>query len=68
MNQQLHIKLKEVRESKKMSQYAVSKAIGKKTMGHYHNIEKGLVVPKIDLVLKIAKVLNCSVEELYSLK
>lgn len=66
-NLKLAVLIKEVRESKGLSQYALSKALGKKTMGHYSQIEKGIVTPKIDAVLKIAEVLGCKVEQLYKL-
>ncbi|MEK5440097.1 MULTISPECIES: helix-turn-helix domain-containing protein [Paenibacillus] len=51
------MKLKEVREKKKLSQEGVSRAVNI-SLKHYQNIEHGLTTPTVNIALHICEVLN----------
>jgi len=51
------MKLKEARETKKLSQESVSRAVNI-SLKHYQNIEHGLTAPTVNIALHICEVLN----------
>jgi len=57
------LKIKEVRESKEITQREIAKALDM-TQQQYHKIENNVNVPGIDKLVRIAKYLNVSIEDL----
>lgn len=63
----MKIKLKEIREGKKITQEKLASLVGV-TRQTIINIEKGKYKPTVLLALKISRVLNCRVEDLFILE
>lgn len=59
------MKLKEKRIEKKLSQEKLARMVNI-TLKHYQNIEKGKSLPTVIIAINIAKILNSTVEELFS--
>ncbi|MCD6443271.1 MAG: helix-turn-helix transcriptional regulator [Thermotogae bacterium] len=63
----MKIRLKEIREEKKITQEKLANLVGV-TRQTIINIEKGKYKPTVLLALKISRVLNCRVEDLFILE
>ncbi len=63
----MKIKLKEIREERKITQEKLASLVGV-TRQTIINIEKGKYKPTVLLALKISRVLNCRVEDLFILE
>lgn len=60
-------KVREIREDRDISQQKLAKLVGISRQSLY-SIEQGKSIPGIDIVLKLAHVLNVKVERLFVLK
>jgi putative transcriptional regulator len=57
------MKLKEIRETKKLSQEKLSRAINV-SLKHYQNIEHGITMPTVNIALHICEVLEVDPREI----
>ena len=64
----IEVKLKSIREKKKLSQQAFGELCGIKTNQEYGLIENGTRTPGVDKAIKIAKTLKLPVEKIWVLK
>ncbi len=65
--EELEVRLKEIRSLKGLTQEEVAKRMGF-TVSRYSDIENNRKKPNILLALRLAKVLQCSVDEIYKIK
>lgn len=66
-NDKLSVHIREMRDKRGLSMYKIAQLLGKKSMGHLSQIERGQITPSVTLALQIADILNCKVEDLYKL-
>ena len=57
------LRLKEIRESRKMTQVVLAGAVGV-AQGYISSLENGLYSPSFEILIKLADALNCSLDEL----
>lgn len=67
MRQKVKCKIGEWRKRRGYTCYALAQALGNKNQSGLARIEKGENVASIQTALKIAKLLNCKVDDLYEL-
>lgn len=63
----LEVRLREVRRQKNLTQAEVARRMGF-SLARYSAIERNKKVPSVKLALKLARALECRVEDIYSLR
>lgn len=67
MESELEVKIKEIRAGKGLTQQEVAKKLGF-SVARFSEIERNKRVPNVLLALKLANVLDCSINDLYKLR
>jgi transcriptional regulator with XRE-family HTH domain len=61
----LEITIREIRHKKKLTLEQLSRLSGV-SVAHISEIERGYKIPTIDIIVKIAKALNCEPQDLFN--
>ena len=61
------LRLRELRKSRGLTQEALASRVGV-GQGHISSLENGTYTPSFDLLIKLAQVLDCSLDELVDMK